>query len=268
MTELLYEEQTYQLQGLIFEVRKRLMAGWSEEVYHRALVQLLQEKNIPVLFKPRRSFVHRQTEVHVFEPDLIVWDAIILELKVLPYDKNFAGAHYAQLIHYLKFFGKELGLLINFGPTRALIKRVVWSESELEIEENYDEIRKDLSTTDRQCLKLIRHCLITIAKQYGLGYPESLYRKIMALELEFQGLTCELEARIPAPWNRDLLAQQLTDHLLVADQHLINIRSLLERPPLYDFARTKTYLAALGLNFGLVVNFSHKELQIYGVKSG
>ncbi len=44
---------------------------------------------------------HRDVEINTFECDLMVWDLIILELKVLPFT-GFAPAHYAQVIHYLK----------------------------------------------------------------------------------------------------------------------------------------------------------------------
>ncbi len=112
---LLHEEQTYQLRGLIFEVRNELQAGWSEHIYHHALKRLLRNQSIQFESKPRRALVHRNSEVHTFEPDLIVWDSIILELKVLPHQNNFASEHYAQLIHYLKFYQTDLGLLVNFG---------------------------------------------------------------------------------------------------------------------------------------------------------
>ncbi|MCP4164341.1 MAG: GxxExxY protein [Chloroflexi bacterium] len=99
---LLHEEQTYQLRGPIFEVRNELQAGWSEHIYHHALERLLRNHGIQFESKPRRALVHRNSEVHTFEPDLIVWDSIILELKVLPYQNNFASEHYAQLIHLLE----------------------------------------------------------------------------------------------------------------------------------------------------------------------
>ncbi|MEJ2750714.1 MAG: GxxExxY protein [Anaerolineae bacterium] len=267
MTKLIYKEQTYQLRGLIFEVRKALKSGWPEEVYHQALVQCLQDNDIPVLSKPRRTFSHRQAELHLFEPDLIVWDTIVLELKALPYVTEFAGAHYAQLIHYLKFFQKELGLLVNFGPSRAKVKRVIWTEPELLIEENYDAIKEAMSENDRTCLRQVRQSVLNIGNKYGLGYPETLYRKILAVELEQSGIACMPNVQIPARWNGSLLGQYATDHLFVADQYLLNIRSLSDYPPLHDFARMKTYLTSLGLKFGLLVNFSSKQLQIFGINS-
>ena len=40
MTHLRHEKLTYELRGLIFEVRKKLKTGWTEEIYHQGLIQL------------------------------------------------------------------------------------------------------------------------------------------------------------------------------------------------------------------------------------
>ena len=111
----------------------------SEEIYHQGLVQLLKDRDIPFRSKPRKTITHRGIEVQIFECDLIVRDLIVLELKLLPF-ATFAAGHYAQLFHYLKCWNKDLGLLVNFGPTRAQIERFVWDEPELEIREDYDAI--------------------------------------------------------------------------------------------------------------------------------
>lgn len=264
MTELRYRELTYQLRGLIFETRKRLKTGWSEEIYHQGLVQLLQDQGIPVQFKPRNAVIHRGIEVHLFESDLIVWDLIVLELKVLPFG-TFAPAHYAQLIHYLKCWGKDLGLLVNFGSTRAQIERVVWDEPALEIYQNHDSIIPYMDDKDRIYLRQVCQSILDIGRQYGLGYPETMYREIVEIEIKYMGLNCQAEVKIPAKLNDRILAQYPSDHLLIENSYLLNIRSLLDYPTQYDFARIKTYLNNLGLKFGLIANFGKKQLQIYGV---
>lgn len=100
MTDWPHQAQTFELRKHIFAVRNELKAGWSEHIYHHALEQALRSANIPVLSKPRRALTHRGIEIHVFGPDLIAWDEIILELKLLPYQSQFAREHYAQIIHY------------------------------------------------------------------------------------------------------------------------------------------------------------------------
>ncbi len=266
MSHLRHHELTYELRGLIFEVRRELKAGWSEEIYHQALVRLLQTKSLPFCSKPKKTIIHRGCEVRIFECDLIVWDIIILELKVLPHT-TFATAHQAQLIHYLKCWGKDLGLLVNFGATRAQIQRLVWDEPNFEVEESYDLIKSAMDDTDRSYLRQIRQIILTIGQQYGLGYPETMYRQIVAIELNYQGLVCQAGVEIPVKWDERTLGQHRSDHLLVENRYLLNICSLLNYPSWYEFARTKNYLKSLGLRFGLVVNFGKKQLQIYGVWS-
>lgn len=267
MTNLRYEKLTYELRGLIFEVRQKLKTGWPEEVYHQGMVQLLLDKDIPVRSKPRKTIVHRGVDVHVFECDLIVWDLIILELKVLPFT-TFVPGHYGQIIHYLKCWAKNLGLLVNFGPTRAEVKRVVWDEPELQTYEDYDSLKPYMADAERSCLSEVRRNIRVIGQQYGLGYPETMYRKIAVMEMNHSGLRCQAGVEIPARLDNRLLAHHASDYLLVEGNFLLNIHSLLDHPPEYDFAQTKTYLNSLGLKFGLIVNFGKKQLQVYGVNSG
>lgn len=266
MAELRYRELTYALRGLIFETRNQLKTGWSEEIYHRGLLQLIQANNIPVQSKPRRVIVHRDIEVHTFECDLLVADRVILELKMLPLT-GFASAHYAQLISYLKCWRKDLGLLINWGATRPQIERVVWDEPQTVVQENYDELDKDLSASERSDIRQIAQNLVTISAQYGLGYPDTLYRKIVAIELAHDGMACQANVGIPAKLSGRMLGYDPSDHLIVAERHLLNIRALLDYPSRYEFARTKTFLNCLGLRSGLVVNFGKKQLQIFGVNA-
>lgn len=183
---------------------------------------------------------------------------------MLPFT-TFASRHYAQLIHYLKCWDKDLGLLFNFGPTRAQIERFVWDEPELEIHESYDSVKSNMADTDRLHLRQVRESILAIGQQYGLGYPETMYRRMVAIEMNHNGLNCQEGVEIPVRWDDCVLAQHSSDHLLVGDHCLLNVRSLLDQPTRYDFARTKTYLNSLDLKFGLIVNFGKRQLQIYGV---
>ena len=52
--------------------------------------------------------------------DLLVDDNIIVELKSV---RNLAKEHQQQLVNYLKGLRKDIGLLINFGPSGVEVKR-------------------------------------------------------------------------------------------------------------------------------------------------
>ncbi|MFN8441500.1 MAG: GxxExxY protein [Caldilineaceae bacterium] len=135
--KLLYSRESYRLRGMMYSVRNQLKLGWSEEVYHQAMVHLAEQNRVPILSKPKTILTHRGVQVHAFEPDIIAWDKIILELKALPYTQDFLYEHYAQLIHYLKFFQKRLGFLVNFATPELQIKRVIWAEPPLEISQDF-----------------------------------------------------------------------------------------------------------------------------------
>lgn len=255
---------SFEARGAIFGAHNALRVGWPEEAYHQAMVRLLQDRGIPYVSKPRLALMHRGIEAHVFECDLILWDQLVLELKVLPYSR-FAGAHYAQLIHYLKAWRKELGLLVNFGPPRAEIKRVVWEEPEHTILENYDEIKPVSGRRERAILSKVRQCILEIDTQYGLGYPATTVRRLLIAEMECSGLAVRSDVQIQATLNGEQLSRHVGDHLLAADTVLLSVGALTLFPPTYEFARTKTFLNSLGLKLGLVVNFGKKQLQIYGV---
>lgn len=261
----IYREETYEIKKHIFSVRNGLKTGWSEEIYHQALRQSLTEASIPVQSKPRTALIHRGSEVHVFEPDLVVAEKIILELKVLPRASDFSGEHVAQVIHYLKVFGMRLGILANFAPAHVLTKRVIWDEPPLTVTEDLARIAPLVSAPDRLLVDSVCAGILALAEQYGLGYSDLIYRNLVAAELRHRQIPCLAGVEAPAQWGGKVIGRQATLHLLVADAFLLHICALAERPASYEFACLKTFLAALGLRFGLLVNFGYRQLQVYGV---
>ncbi len=172
-TRLLHEEKTYLLRGHIFAVRNELGAGWSEFIYQEALVNLLDTAGIPAQLQPRCMLRHRGVDIHLFVPDLVVWDAIVLELKVLPYQAGFASEHVAQLIHYLKFLGLNLGQLVDFAPAKVKMKRLLWQEPVMTVREDLSYIEALLTRRDRARIDSICSASHVIGEEFGLGYSES-----------------------------------------------------------------------------------------------
>jgi len=119
----------------------------------KALFILSRSLDVPVQLKARETIYHRDTLVHTVECDLLVWDLIILELK-MSLSFEFAPAHLVQLIGYLKCWQKGLGVLVNFGPTKAITKRVIWNEASLEPDKNYHSIASRMSQNDRAAILL------------------------------------------------------------------------------------------------------------------
>lgn len=266
MSKLRHEKQTYEIRGWIFEVQNTLGKGWSEEVYHQGMVHILEKRGIPFLSKPKETIYHRGQEVHTFECDLLVWDLIILEFKNLPFS-GFAPAHFTQLIQYLKCWKKDLGLLVNFGRLDTKIERIVWDEPGVEKQWRMDFDETALSMLERESLYHIQTIVEAIGRQYGLGYPETFYRDVISLELNFHKLKCQPKITIPVKWGETLIAQQPSSYLLIEDVWPLRVFSLLDRPTHYHLEQMRTFLKQMGLERGIIVNFGKKNLQFHGIST-
>ena len=161
--EFLYNAECNVLRSIALDVRNTLGSGWHEEAYHQGMVRSLQDANIPVVSKPRKALLHNGAEIHLFEPDIIVWDKIALELKTQHYVTGLLPSHYAQVIPYLKCFKLKLGLLMNFGPPRFWMKRIIRDQESWERDENYLYWEILISDVDRAILKQVRTVIFRIA---------------------------------------------------------------------------------------------------------
>jgi len=121
---LLFKDESYAIQGAIFEVYREMGCGFLEAVYQECLQRELRERNIPFVTQPVLSLRYKGDNLEqCYQPDLICYDKIILELKAV---KEIAPVHEAQLHNYLKASGLRLGLLVNFGHyPKVEIKRII-----------------------------------------------------------------------------------------------------------------------------------------------
>jgi GxxExxY protein len=106
---------TEKIIGCAIEVHKLLGPGLLESAYEECLTYELttaglkaeRQKPVPVIYK----------EIHLecgYRIDILVEDMVIIELKTV---ENFCPVHEAQILTYLKFSKKRIGLLINFDVT-------------------------------------------------------------------------------------------------------------------------------------------------------
>jgi len=77
------------------------------------------ENEIPI------TVYYENAIVGEYVADIVVEDRVILELKAM---KELAEIHEMQLVNYLKATAKEVGLLINFGQS-VQVKRKVFDKT-------------------------------------------------------------------------------------------------------------------------------------------
>lgn len=108
--------------GCAYRVSNEMGTGFLEKVYENAMVIELKHAGLKVQQQAPIIVRYRGFEVGEYFADLLVEDCVIVELKCC---EGFDDAHVAQCLNYLKATGIKLCLLINFGKTRAEIKRLV-----------------------------------------------------------------------------------------------------------------------------------------------
>jgi len=120
---LIHEDLTRRIIHSFYETYNELGHGFVESVYERALAIALEDMGISVERQRPLNVHFRGHLIGAFRADLVVDDAVLLELKAA---RALDSYHKAQLINALKATNLEVGLLLNFGP-RAEFKRVVCS---------------------------------------------------------------------------------------------------------------------------------------------
>jgi len=115
-----YEELTHKIIGYAYKVFNELGFGFLESVYKKAMIIELAKNNLKVeAEKPLKVYYDNQV-VGDFYIDLFVEDLLVVELKSV---QNLAKEHEVQLVNYLQGLQKDIGLLINFGPSGVDVKR-------------------------------------------------------------------------------------------------------------------------------------------------
>jgi GxxExxY protein len=115
-----YEKITHKIIGAAYKVYNQLGFGFLESVYHKAMLIELAKYDLNVESeKPLNVFYDNQV-VGDFNADLFVEKTVLVELKSR---ENLAKGHEVQLVNYLNALRKEIGLLINFGPSGVEVKR-------------------------------------------------------------------------------------------------------------------------------------------------
>lgn len=122
--KVLFKEESFALQGAIYDVYREMGSGFLEAVYQECLAIEFHRRNIPFEAQKNLFLAYRGEPLQqVYRADFVCFDAVIVELKVV---RNLAPEHKAQVLNYLKATGLHLALLVNFGHhARAQIVRVV-----------------------------------------------------------------------------------------------------------------------------------------------
>ena len=115
-----YEELTHKIIGSAYKVFNQLGFGFLESVYKKAMVIELKKSNCEVESKKSLKVYYDNQVVGDFYIDLFVDGTVVVEIKSV---QSLAKEHEVQLVNYLNGINKDVGILINFGPSGVEVKR-------------------------------------------------------------------------------------------------------------------------------------------------
>jgi len=106
---------TEQVIGCAIEVHRRLGPGLLESAYEECLSYELESAGLSIERQVPVPIVYKDIKLEYgYRIDILVERTVVIELKAI---EAFAPVHEAQILTYMKFAQKSIGLLINFNVT-------------------------------------------------------------------------------------------------------------------------------------------------------
>ena len=122
MNDMLLKEETHVILSCAMEVHNELGYGLLEKPYENSLVVEFGLRNIAVVQQRSFEVAYKDVIVGKFIPDLIVFDQIIVDTKVVD---SIGKYELGQMINYLRLTGLRVGLIVNFKHAKLTWKRVI-----------------------------------------------------------------------------------------------------------------------------------------------
>jgi len=121
---LKYEDESFQIRGVVYEVYREMGCGFLEAVYQECMEREFARQSISFMAQTDLRLEYKgEPLMQRYRPDFICFEKIIVEIKAV---KELCNEHRAQVHNYLKATGMDLGLLVNFGHyPKAEIERIV-----------------------------------------------------------------------------------------------------------------------------------------------
>ncbi len=117
-------------------------------------------------------------------------------------------------------------------------------------------------------LNLLSHEIIDAAilvhKRLGPGLLESVYRKVLAYELQKIGYKAEMEVSMKCIYDGVDMGLAYRADIVVEDEIIIEVKSTEENHPVY-YKQLLSYLRVSNRRLGLLINFS-QDTVIQGLK--
>lgn len=103
-------------------------------------------------------------------------------------------------------------------------------------------------------------CAITVHKELGPGFLESIYEHALCAELDHRGISFQRQRRIPLSYRGKLCGLHRLD-MIVEDKVIVELKAAKAFEDIH-FATVLSYLKATNLPVALLLNFAEPTLAI------
>jgi len=120
---LLYEQESYIIRGVAFDIYKVFRNRHKEKIYQNAFYLGLKHKGLQIEKEKQIKIYYSGEKVGTYTPDFVVNRKIIVELKAKP---MMIKEDIRKFWEYLKGSDYRLGFMINFGTPDGveIVRRV------------------------------------------------------------------------------------------------------------------------------------------------
>ncbi len=102
-------------------------------------------------------------------------------------------------------------------------------------------------------------CAMEVHREMGHGFNENVYKNALAIELQEEGFTVELEKQIKVYYKGHIVGNYAAD-VYVNEIIILELKSTRTLSPEHE-VQLVNYLTATGITDGLLINFGAKSLE-------
>ena len=119
--EYKYSELTSRIIKCSMTVHSALGNGFQEVIYQRALEIEMRDSGLEFKREFEMPIFYKEHHIGIRRVDFLVEGVISVELKAV---SKLDDGNFAQAINYLEAYNIEIGMLLNFGETSLIFKRL------------------------------------------------------------------------------------------------------------------------------------------------
>jgi GxxExxY protein len=108
--------------------------------------------------------------------------------------------------------------------------------------------------TENEIATIVVDAALKIHKQFGAGLLESVYHKVLVIELENRGLSVESEVPMPVIFEGNLVDSGYRADIIIEKKVILELKAI-QRNNFIHKKQLLSYLKLSNLKLGLLINF-------------